>query len=284
MTDESAFRVRTVQAWGALRMRERFAYLRGTSGCGRVLAMAKWERPTPARQVPVHRARAYGSAPTSPVAEDSAVWPTCKRARTVSRASGRQQGCGDTGTRRGQEPHDDGSGDRRAGTAIRCRAMPRRLRGTEGSSAAASPPAEDAHRRRAPRRRCGIMLVRQAQPPSAGVGSTAIGSTASTTENGFASRPTVDTRTRPVRDPLGCRLPHPGVPGTGHLPVSVPGGCGDPMPGAKGRWRVALEGHGSGPHPRRWGCGPELLCVTAYSSAYLRIRLRSTYCMMPPLR
>ncbi|WP_306432545.1 hypothetical protein [Streptomyces mutabilis] len=34
------------------------------------------------------------------------------------------------------------------------------------------------------------------------------------------------------------------------------------------------------PHPRRRGCGHRPLCAFAY----LRIRLRSTYCRMPPLR
>ncbi len=260
--------------------------------------MAKWERPTPVRQVPVHRTRAHGSAPTSPVAEDSAVWPTCKRARTVSRASGRQQGCSDTGTRRGQEPHDDGSGDRRAGTATRCRAMPRRLRGAEGSSAAASPPAEDAHRRRA-----------------RGVGAGSCRSDRrSRTAPARAVRPS-PVRPSAVRPPprktvshhvrrwtrgrdrcgtlwgagchiLGCRDRAPGAPGAGLLPVSVPGACGDPDawgPRAGGGWpwtADTVQGH----TPGDGGCGPEPLCVTAYSSAYLRIRLRSTYCMMPPLR
>ncbi len=126
--------------------------VRTPAGCQRAcagLAVAKWERPAHARRVPVHRARTHGSAPTSPVAEGSAVRPTCKRGctgffehRTVSggAATPERPACEGgllpavraarwSGRPFRPESVDDGAGDQQGGHGTPSPARCRRLTG-----------------------------------------------------------------------------------------------------------------------------------------------------------
>ena len=89
----------------------------------------------------------------------------------------------------------------------------------------------------------------------------------------------------------GVRPDEYGFLGTGRTWPPSGTGCSDRAPEPPtARPAIALTDHpphGRGPHPRPRECGPRLPYRTAYlrwSGCYLRIRLRSTYCRMPPLR